>query len=291
MPVFVRHSGAGGNSSSFMSLPKLDDVSALLKAHLDAEALAGFPRLTRTPSSGTIQFLDHFDTLAAADRDSLLAAHAEINALKFFPALGLRERVEELVTTNPALVRYRQAMQSAPFTMGMRYVGLRMLNSMLGDPVSREMMARTRATLDFIPRDDLPAALVPDPEPAHLKPAKAPLLRKLINEAFPEFFATGKQKREGGETEYVGALAGTNIKVIIDFSARGPQLRYGVKIPDETKKIFVWGLAYEDLWAASTGWDYLTEENAEPSIRLLCENIAQIVLLRNRVFDMLQRSL
>jgi hypothetical protein len=27
------------------------------------------------------------------------------------------------------------------------------------------------------------------------------------------------------------------------------------------------------------------------SIRLLCENIAQIVLLRNRVFDLLQRSL
>ena len=80
-------------------------------------------------------------------------------------------------------------------------------------------------------------------------------------------------------------------RVIIDFSARGPQLRYGVKIPDETKTIFVWGLQYESLWAAAPGWDYLTEENAEPSIRLLCENITQIVLLRNRVFDLLQGSL
>lgn len=274
-----------------MTLQKLDDVSALLKAHLDGEAQAGFPRLTRIPSSGTIQFLDYFDTLAAADRDSLLAVHAEIDALNFFPPSAVSERVEELVTTNPALVSYRQAMQSAPFTMGSRYLGLRMLKSMLGDPISREMMARTRATLDFIPRDDLPAALVPDPDLAHLKPAKAPLLRKLIDEAFPKLFATGKQKHEGGETEYTGALEGTSIKVIIDFSARGPQLRYGVKIPDETKTIFVWGLMYEDLWAASPGWDYLTEENAEPSIRLLCENIAQIVLLRNRVFDLLQRSL
>src|SRR5260221_6401469 len=101
------------------------------------------------------------------------------------------------------------------------------------------MMARTRATLDFIPRDDLPAALVPDPEPSHLKPAKAPLLRKLINGAFPKLFATGKQKRPGGETEYIGALEGTNIKGTIDFSSRGPQLRYGVKIPDETKTILV----------------------------------------------------
>jgi hypothetical protein len=274
-----------------MSLQKLDDVSALLKAHLDREAQAGFPRLTRTPSSGTIQFLDYFGTLAAADRDSLLAALAEIDALNLFPAPAVRERVKALVTTNPAFVSYRQAMQSAPFTMGLRYVGLRMLKSMLRDPISREMMARTRTTLDFIPRDDLPAALVPDPEPAHLKPAKAPLLRKLINEAFPELFATGQQKREGGETEYIGALEGTYIKVIIDFSARGLQLRYGVKIPDETKTIFVWGLAHENLWAAAPGWDYLTEENAEPSIRLLCENIAQIVLLRNRVLDMLQRNL
>jgi hypothetical protein len=272
-----------------MSLQQLDDVSALLKAHLDGEAQAGFPRLARTPSSGTIQFLDYFATLAAADRDSLLAALAEIDALNFF--LAVRERVEALVATNPALVRYRQAMQSAPFTMGLRYVGLRMLKSMLGDPMSREMMARTRATLDFIPRDDLPAALVSDPDPAHLQPAQAPLLRKLINDAFPKLFATGKQKRPGGETEYIGALEGTGIQVTIDFSARGAQLRYGVKIPDETKTIFVWGLMYENLWAAAPGWDYLTEENAEPSIRLLCENIAQIVLLRNRVLDLLQRRL
>jgi hypothetical protein len=270
-----------------MSLQKLDDVSALLKAHLDGEAQAGFPRLTRTPCSGTIQFLDYFGALAGADRDSLLATLAEIDALNLFPAPAVRERVEALVTTSPASARYLRAIQSAPFTMGLRYAGLRMMKAMLGDPTSREMMARTRVTLDFTPRDDLPATLVPDPEPAHLKPAKAPLLRKLINEAFPELFATGKQKRMGGETEYYGALEGTNIKVVTDFGARGLQLRYSVTIPDETKTIFVSGLADENLWAAAPGWDYLTEENAEPSIRLLCENIVQIVSLRNRVFDLM----
>ena len=65
-------------------------------------------------------------------------------------------------------------------------------------------------------------------------------MRKLINQAFPTLFATGKQKLVGGETEYAGAIDGTNIKVMIDFNARGFQLRYGVKIPDETKTIFVW---------------------------------------------------
>jgi hypothetical protein len=55
--------------------------------------------------------------------------------------------------------------------------------------------------------------------------------------------------------------------------------------------MFVWGLAYENLWAAGRGWDYLTEENTERSIRLLCEHIGQIVLLRNRVFELLQSTL
>jgi hypothetical protein len=274
-----------------MSLQKLDDVSALLKAHLDEEAQSGFPRLSRIPSTGIIQFLDYFGTLTAADRDLLLSALAEIDALNLFPPPVVRERLETLVTTNAAFFRYREAMLSPPFTMGLRYVGLTMLKSILADRMSMDMMARTRATLDFVPRDDLPAALAPDPELAHIQPAKAPLLRKLINEAFLELFATGKQKREGGETEYVGALEGTTIKVVVDFSGRGLQLRYGVKIPDETKTIFVWGRAYEDLWAAKPGWDYLTEANAEPSVRMLCEHISQIVLLRNRVFELLQRTL
>jgi hypothetical protein len=274
-----------------MSLQNLDAISELLKSHLAGEAKAGFPKLTRTPSTSTIQFLDHFGALARADRDSLLAALAQIDALNLLPPPAVRERVEALVTTNPAFVRYRQAMQSPPFTMGLRYVGLRMFKAMLADRMTVEMMARTRATLDFIPRDDFPAALVPDPEPARLKPAKAPLLRKLIDEAFRELFATGKQKREGGETEYFGVLQGTNIKVAIDFAAMGLQLRYGVSIPDETKATFVWQRSYEDLWAAGSGWDYLTEENAETSINLLCEHITQIVSLRNGVIDLLQRNL
>ena len=55
-----------------MSPERLDDVSALLKAHLTEEAHAGFPTLNRIPSSGTIRFLDYVATLTAADLDSLL---------------------------------------------------------------------------------------------------------------------------------------------------------------------------------------------------------------------------
>jgi hypothetical protein len=61
----------------------------------------------------------------------------------------------------------------------------------------------------------------------------------------------------------------------------GLQLRYGVSIPDDTRTVFVSRFAYEDLWAAGLGWDYLTEESAERSVHLLCELITQVVRLRN----------
>ena len=44
---------------------------------------------------------------------------------------------------------------------------------------------------------------------------------------------------------------------------------------------------YEGLWAGGTGWDYLTEENAERSIALLCDFVARLVRLRNAVRDLL----
>ena len=194
----------------------MDAISALLKTHLAGEAEAGFPRLKRTPSTGAIQFLDYFAACTEAECDLLLTALAHIDALRFFPPMDVREQMEKFATTDPAFVRYRRAVQSAPFTMGLRYVGLRMLKSVLADRMSMEMMARTRATLDFIPRDDLPTALVPDPEPAHLKPAKAPLRRKLIDEAFRKLFATERKERIGGEMEYSGVLQGTDIKVVTD---------------------------------------------------------------------------
>ncbi len=239
--------------------------------------------MTRVPSTGVIRFLDYFSGLTAAEAGALLDAHARIHAMGFFPPMVMRDQILQFVNTDPAFLRYREAMLSAPFTMGLRYLDLRMLKAVLGDPTSVQMMAQTRATLDFTPRDDPPTALVSSLDPAQLKPSKAPQLRKLIEAAFKELFATAKKKLPGGETGYTGVLQGTNITVRIDFAARGLQLRYSVSIPDGSKRVFVSRRAYEDLWAAGQGWDYLTEENAEPSIRLLCELLVQMVELRNSV--------
>jgi len=273
-----------------ISPQKLDEVVALVKTCLSEEADAGFPRLSLCPSSYTIKFLDYFATLGAADRGALLQSLARIHGGRFFiHQREIMEQVRHVAMSDPTTHRYRAALQTPVYTMGMRHSGLRMAKAMLNDAMSVAMMAQTRAKLDFTPRDDLPAALVPDPDFARIFPAKATLLRPMINKAFKDMFATEKKKLPGGETVYSGLFENTLINVGIDFGSRMHQLRYGVGIPDDSKTIFTSRLdyTYEGLWAGGTGWDYLTEENAERSIALLCDFVARLVRLRNAVRDLL----
>jgi hypothetical protein len=260
---------------------RLADATALLLAHMRQEADSGFPRVRRIPNSGIIRFLDYADSLA--DRQPFLESLARMHALGFLYSPDCHDTLLRLMAEDPVCIAMQNAMRSPSFSMGLRYAGLRMMKAILSDRQSVEMMAQTRAGLDFTPRDDMPHELVFDPDPAHLKPAKAPQLRKLINAAFKDLFAPTKEKGLGGETIYTGALEGTMLKVHIDFAARGVQLVHGVSIPDDTRTVIVVGRTYEQLWGATTGWDYLTEENAEASIRLLAENILELVRLRNRL--------
>jgi hypothetical protein len=260
---------------------RLVAAAALLLAHMKQEADAGFPRVRRIPNSGVVRFLDYIDSVA--DREPLMESTARLHAMGFLFSRESHDTMLRLMREDPVCVALQNAMRSPPFSLGLRYVGLRMMKAMLSDPQSAAMMKQTRATLDFTPRDDMPPELVPDPDPTHLKPAKAPQMRKLIDAAFKDLFAPIKEKGRGGETIYTGALEGAMVKVMIDFASRGVQLVHTVSIPDEARSVMIVGRAYEQLWGASTGWDYLTEENAEASIRLLAENILELVGLRNRL--------
>jgi hypothetical protein len=267
-------------------LEKLPAITALVRAHLTEEAEAGFPRLSRTPSSDVIRLLDCFGELTQPERQALIGSWARLGGVGFLPPPAVRDASIEFIEQDPALLRYREVANSPRFTMGLRYLDLRMRKAILGDKMSLEMMARTRSTLDFEPRDDTPVALVPDPDNIH--PAKAPQLRQLISKAFRDLFATTIEKTPGGETAYKGTLDGTPLTVWVDFAARGLQLRYGVTIPDESRHIFCFRKAYEHLWPSGQGWDYVTEEKAEASIQLLCENITLLVRIRNGVAELCQ---
>ena len=59
-------------------------IARLVRQEVEREVAAGFPTLTRIPSSGVIKGLDYFATLLAAERDALLDAQARLAALHFF---------------------------------------------------------------------------------------------------------------------------------------------------------------------------------------------------------------
>ncbi len=273
-----------------MPLTRLPEVTALVRNHLVREVAAGFPTLTRIPSSGVIRFLDYFATLPEPDRAALLDSRAKGGALQFFPPRDAYDAALHHANHDPAILRYRAALHSGPLAMGLRYQDLRMIKATLGDPMSMAMMAQTRSTLAFVPRDDFPPNLVPDQDPKNLKPAKAPLLRKLIDAAFKSMFAGSREKRPGGELRYAGVYQGTPLTVGLIFTNRGPQLLYDIKIPDDSHTVFCFRFTYEGLWGAGTGWDYLTEQNAEAAIACLCELIVASVHLRNNIYALLQRA-
>ena len=251
-------------------------------ADFTLEASAGFPRLMRIPSTSIIKFLDYFEAQAATDRDALLDVLARLGAMKFLPPPLISRDYQELRTSHPAYSRFWAAIQSERFAHGYRYEGVKMTRMMVRDPGTVAAIAKIRATLDWQPRDDPPAALVPDPDLSHLNHAKAPLLRKLVKQVFTQMFAAETKKLPGGETGFTGMIEGTKLTVWVDFGSMSAQVRYGVSIPDESR-ILISRVSYEDLWIPNLGWDYLTDENAPASIELLGEQIVYLAGLTKRI--------
>jgi hypothetical protein len=262
---------------------RVSDIAAMVRTELAQEVYAGFPVLSRIPSTGALKFLDNFATLAPADRIALLDTLARIGALHFFPAPLIAKAHEQLRITDPALTRFYAVMQSGDFAYGLRYCDLRMARALMNDPESRAQMARTRSTLDFQPRDDLPELLVGSTPLLDIQTAKAPLLRKLLNSMLLKRLGAKPQKRPGGELIYEGMIGDIPLRVSIIFSNRYAQLHYAVTWSARERTLLAQRLSYETLWGINLGWDYLTEENAARSIDLLDELLLRLTQLFERV--------
>jgi hypothetical protein len=258
-------------------------VAALVGEELAREAAAGYPTLTRIPSSGVVKLLDYLATLSEAERASLIEAQALVGALCFFPAPLIAKAFEELRTTEPALLRLKAGLGAPAFSYGLRYLDLRMHRMMTNDPESLAQMAATRSRLDFTPRDDLPEALVGITPIGEIQTAKAPLLRKLLNPMLRHRLGARPTRRPGGELVYEGAIGDVPLRVSIIFSNMYGQMHYAVTWSMRDRQMLAQRMTYEALFGTNTGWDYLTEENAARSIDLLDRLLVRLAGLMEQI--------
>jgi hypothetical protein len=141
----------------------------------------------------------------------------------------------------------------------------------------------TRATLDFTPRDDPPEPLLGKVALRDARPAKAPQLRKLLNPMLRDRLAAKPTKRPGGELIFEGAIGGVPLRLSIIFSNLYGQMHYAASWSMREGRFRAQRLTYEALFGPSTGWDYLTEENAARSIDLLGRLLVSLAGLFGRI--------
>src|SRR5262245_6992172 len=262
---------------------EMEHIVSLIREHMHAEADAGYPLLRRIPSTHATACFDYLESISSSERDELLEARARVAALGFVLTPPAQQEILQLVNSNPALVKYREATLRGPLAMGLRYQSIRMAKAMLNDAQSVAMMQQTRSTLNYVPRDDAPVPLVIDADVTKLHPAKAPQLKRLVKPLLQNLLGAKQEKMPGGTMKYDGALDGTPIKVRVDYAARDVQMIFTASIPDPERKVVVIGTGYEHFFGIGGWWDYLTEENAEASIGLLPELLRRLVTLRNEV--------
>src|SRR6266851_982519 len=262
-------------------------VIALLRADFAEEAAAGFPRLKRIPCTTIFSLLDYYDSLNNAERQALLDGLARFGSDGFFPreAIVGQARVAEM-EAHPGFGPYYKTMNSSgEFRSGLRYTDVKMLVGMskcqeIQEAGGIEAFYRNLAVADLAmqPRPDL----LPDKN--NIRPAKSPLLRKLVDATLrPLLPEQGKQA--GGNLLYSGPLGSGVASVWVDFGSIMGQICYGVSVTNTPHTIRMRRLSFEGLWFQHGGWNYLTEENAEQSIALLPELIEYLVRLADRVND------
>ena len=251
----------------------------VLRTELGAEAASGFARLRRIPQTDIIWFLDYFASLASAEQELLLDALAESGATAFMPPGTQKLNASGTVDAPEPLARMCEVRNRPGAKGGTRYTDLKMLNA---DPALREpsmyhVSWREHLTaLHFQPRPDLL------PDLGTLKPAKAPLLRKLVNAALTKSLGLRKETKPG-VLKYVGRCGDCELMIWVDFGGMLSQLGYSISLRSADGQPLALLFSYERLWGTSGRWDYLSEENAPRCIDFFAEQITYLADLTKRL--------
>ena len=131
------------------------------------------------------------------------------------------------------------------------------------------------------------AAQPPENLARHLEeliPVKIPALRRMAGAALARRFGANAQDFGSEIWRYEGQLEGTPLKVTIRYSGRmaRPQMAYEVEVAHRAWPLT--GVRFESILGAGFGmWNYLTRENAERSVALLCDLVGYVAELPERL--------
>src|SRR5579862_7614923 len=127
-------------SFSMLGWPGMELFVSLVRDYMHAEADAGYPLLRQIPSTRSTVCFDYLESISPAEREELLDARARITALGFVLTPAAQQEILQLVASNPAMIKYRDAMLRGPLAMGLRYQSIRMAKAVLSDAQSVAMM-------------------------------------------------------------------------------------------------------------------------------------------------------
>jgi hypothetical protein len=260
----------------------LDSSNALvdwLRAEFVAEQNADFARLRRIPDTHVIRFVDVFTALPPteqADVTDLLAHWSSYTFLGQQIPPPLVERFE----------RFSQLTRRKGFAEGLRYTGVNLLAGLARSHTARGGLSgwlQSQGVTGLAARPpELLASGIED-----LTPVKIPTLRRMVQRAFRMRFATDTQDLGSEMWRYSGKFEETAIVVEIRYSGRmgRPQLDYSVTVQPPNVGWTLHRITFESIFGVGSGWwDYLTAENAERSVALLCDLIEYTARLPERLY-------
>ena len=258
------------------------DAVILLREELAEEAASGFPRLRRIPQTDIIWLLDYFSGLNEAEQEALLDALADSAAMVFGPPTRPTLNDRGTVNAPQALARMAEMRDRPGGKGGTRYMDVKMMSAdaSFREPGGYHQTWRENFTaLHFQPRPDLL------PDLSQLKAAKAPLVRKLVNQVLTESLGLRKEKLPGGVCKYLGHCRDCQVTMHVDFGGMLSQLGYTLTLKSAAGELLAFQLSYERLWGTGGRWDYLTEENASRCITFFAEQVSYLADLTQRLIS------
>lgn len=241
-------------------------IRQVLRAELNRQADSDWAQLALVPSTATWRAVAHLRKLPPEARARVFTVLESVGIGFFFeppPAELLADPDYKLLVN--ALVGANEWSWS--------YTNVRTLRAILG--AYRSKVPRIAAEVASTPPEVIARA-------EEIVPIKAPALRKLVKNAVAARFEGTPESFGGGDWIYRGKSGPVEFTLSMDYGGYD-QLRYTVAFVDPKTGIRGRRLNYERLMGcAGTGWDYLTADNAEPAIDLLCTFVETLVGIPER---------